>query len=67
VSVYFVKEGISMPIPEEIVKGVKSGKCILFLGAMASAALPEGSRFKYEKAPQVAQNFPDDWQSDADT
>jgi hypothetical protein len=56
-----------MPIPEEIVKGVKSGKCILFLGAMASAALPEGSRFKYEKAPQVAQNFPDDWQSDADT
>jgi SIR2-like domain len=40
-----------MPIPQEIVQNVKSGKCILFLGAMASAASPKGARFQYTKTP----------------
>jgi hypothetical protein len=35
-----------MPISEDIINSVKAGKCILFLGAMASAAPPpEGSGF----------------------
>jgi len=40
-----------MPIPQEIVQNVTSGKCILFLGAMASAAAPQGARFQYVKTP----------------
>jgi hypothetical protein len=44
-----VKEGIGMQIPNEILDGIKTGKCILFLGAMASAPSPEGSRFQYKK------------------
>src|SRR5712691_2980995 len=40
-----------MPIPPDIVQNVKSGKCILFLGAMASAASPPGARFQYAKTP----------------
>jgi hypothetical protein len=40
-----------MQIPSEIVQSVKDMKCILFLGAMASAPSPEGSRFQYKKAP----------------
>ena len=40
-----------MRIPDEITESGKKGKCILFLGAMASAPSPEGSRFKYKDAP----------------
>jgi hypothetical protein len=40
-----------MPIPREIVDSVKKGECILFLGAMASAPSPPGSRFTYKKGP----------------
>jgi len=39
-----------MKIPNEIIEMGKQGKCILFLGAMASAPSPEGSPFQYEKA-----------------
>jgi hypothetical protein len=44
-------EIVEVTIPDEIVRSVKCGKCILFLGAMASAPSPEGSRFSYVKAP----------------
>ena len=40
-----------MRIPDEIIESGKKGKCILFLGAMASAPSPEGSRFEYKNAP----------------
>jgi len=40
-----------MQIPNEIVESVNKGKCILFLGAMASAPSPEGSSFQYVNAP----------------
>ncbi len=40
-----------MQIPNEIIESVKKGKCILFLGAMASAPSPEGSPFQYKKTP----------------
>jgi len=40
-----------MPIPPEIVDRVKNGECILFLGAMASATSPAGSRFTYKDGP----------------
>jgi len=40
-----------MAIPREIVDSVKKGECILFLGAMASAASPPGSRFTYGNGP----------------
>ena len=40
-----------MEIPSEIVESLKKGKCILFLGAMASAPSPEGSRYDYKQAP----------------
>jgi len=39
-----------MQVPEEIIKSGKNGKCILFLGAMASATSPEGSPLQYTKA-----------------
>ena len=35
----------------EIVKSVREGKCILFLGSMASVRSPERSPFSYTKAP----------------
>ena len=40
-----------MPIPDEILKSIKQGKCILFLGAMASAPPPAGSPFQYKQTP----------------
>ena len=40
-----------MPANNDIVKAVKSGKCILFLGAMASAESPPGCRYQYRPAP----------------
>jgi hypothetical protein len=40
-----------MSIPIEIIENIKKGKCILFLGAMASAPTPEKSRFQYKKTP----------------
>ena len=40
-----------MDIPEEVITNVKSGKCILFMGAMVSASSPKGAKFKYKKAP----------------
>jgi len=40
-----------MAVPSEIVNSVKNGRCILFLGAMASAASPSGSRFVYKDGP----------------
>lgn len=40
-----------MPIPREIVESVKTGECVLFLGAMASALSPPGSRFVYRDGP----------------
>jgi hypothetical protein len=40
-----------MQIPKEIIKSGKNGKCILFLGAMASAPSPKGSPFQYKNAP----------------
>lgn len=40
-----------MAIPEEVCKTIESGKCILFLGAMASAATIDGTKFQYKKAP----------------
>lgn len=40
-----------MPIPTEVVDSIKSHRCILFLGAMASASSPEGSRFDYKEGP----------------
>ena len=40
-----------MQIPKEIIESGKNGKCILFLGAMASAPSPEGSPFQYKNAP----------------
>ncbi|MHA2276490.1 MAG: SIR2 family NAD-dependent protein deacylase [Candidatus Kariarchaeaceae archaeon] len=55
-----------MFIPNDIVKSVKRGECILFLGAMASAPSPKESLFKYEKtqAPpsgvELAQSLADD-------
>jgi hypothetical protein len=36
-------------VPEHIVKAVNGSKCILFLGAMASAPSPPGSRFQYKE------------------
>jgi SIR2-like protein len=38
-------------IPGEIVEAVKERKCILFLGAMASAPTPPGCRYEYSNAP----------------
>jgi hypothetical protein len=38
-------------VPHEIVKAVKEGKCILFLGAMVSAPAPKDSVFRYDKGP----------------
>jgi hypothetical protein len=38
-------------LPEEIVKAVNEGKCILFLGAMASAPSPTGCPFQYTQGP----------------
>jgi hypothetical protein len=38
-----------MRIPDEIIENGKQGKCILFLGAMASAPSPGGSPFKYKE------------------
>ena len=40
-----------MPIPREIVDSVKTGECVLFLGAMVSAPSPPGSRFSYSNGP----------------
>ena len=40
-----------MQIPDEIFDKVKQGKCILFLGAMASAPSPIGSKYNYSSAP----------------
>jgi len=42
---------IPMPIPREIVESVRNGECVLFLGAMASAPSPPGSRFAYSDGP----------------
>jgi hypothetical protein len=38
-------------VPGEIIKAVKEGKCILFLGAMVSAPAPKESAFSYDKGP----------------
>lgn len=38
-------------VPPDIVNSVKSGRCILFLGAMASAPSPPGCKYVYEKCP----------------
>lgn len=38
-------------VPAEIANSVRSGKCILFLGAMASAPSPPGCRHVYDKCP----------------
>ena len=38
-----------MTIPDAIIENGKQGKCILFLGAMASAPSPKGSPFRYKK------------------
>jgi hypothetical protein len=43
-----------MEIPKEIEESGEKGQCILFLGAMASAPSPEGSRFHYTKTPPSA-------------
>jgi hypothetical protein len=40
-----------MPIPGEIVEKVRTGECVLFLGAMASAPSPPTSRFIYCQGP----------------
>jgi hypothetical protein len=49
-----------MPLPDgfidsniftDIVKSLRSGECILFLGAMASAPSPKTSKFKYKANP----------------
>jgi hypothetical protein len=40
-----------MTVNDEIVKAVKDKKCILFLGAMASAKSPDGCKYVYDKAP----------------
>jgi hypothetical protein len=45
------KRSADVEIPEEIVESVGDGRCILFLGAMASAPSPPGARFEYRKAP----------------
>ena len=37
-------------VPVEIVNAVKEGRCILFLGAMASAPSPDGCKYVYEKS-----------------
>jgi hypothetical protein len=44
---------MSFKVPTEIVDSIKRGQCILFLGAMASAALPPETekRFVYTSAP----------------
>ena len=38
-------------IPGEIVQAVKDKKCILFLGAMASAPTPPGCKYEYRNTP----------------
>ncbi len=38
-------------VPGHIVEAVQKGKCILFLGAKASALSPRGSPFHYEQCP----------------
>ena len=38
-------------VPQQIVNSVKSGRCILFLGAMASAPSPPGCNYVYDKCP----------------
>ncbi|MGA2531434.1 MAG: SIR2 family protein [Candidatus Aminicenantales bacterium] len=38
-------------VPADIINSVKSGKCILFLGAMASAPSPPGCKYVYDKCP----------------
>ena len=43
-----------MRIPSEIVESIKKGKCILFLGAMASVPSPAKSDFKYNEAPPTS-------------
>lgn len=40
-----------MAIPAEIIETVRMGKCILFLGAMASARAPEGGLYAYKVTP----------------
>lgn len=40
-----------MQIHDDIVKNVRNGTCILFLGAMVSAPSPEKSRFQYTQCP----------------
>jgi hypothetical protein len=44
-------------VPDDIVSAVKEGKCILFLGAMASAPSPFGSPFQYDKGPPGGQKL----------
>ena len=40
-----------MPISQDIIESVRSGKCILFLGAMASAPSPDNSPYNYKITP----------------
>src|SRR5437867_1303696 len=42
-----------MAIPTDLVASVNEGRCILFLGAMASAARPpdDVTRFSYDQSP----------------
>ena len=50
-------KGVDVPIPNEIIKSVKAGSCVLFLGSMASAPAPVGSRFHYQQAPPGDQEL----------
>jgi hypothetical protein len=45
------KDAEPFVVPQEIVKSVKSGRCILFLGAMASAPSQPGCKYVYDKCP----------------
>jgi hypothetical protein len=38
-------------IPRDLVRSIAQGRCILFLGAMASAPTPAGAAYNYTKSP----------------
>ncbi len=51
-------EPTRLPMPSDLLESVKSGKCILFLGAMAHAASPpDDCAYSYTNAPPSGASF----------
>jgi TIR domain/SIR2-like domain len=47
-------KGVHVPIPQEIVEGVRRGKCVLLLGPQVAMSSPDGARHHYAEAPETA-------------